>query len=101
MSHRILVRKFALICCAIGLAQFGVEPCLNAAEKTAAAERKLLYVATPGIRDELQYGGHGILVFDVAGGHNFMKRIPSAGRDESGKPLNVKGICANAKTQRL
>ncbi len=65
------------------------------------SERKLLYVATPGIRDYLEYGGHGILVFDIAAGHKFVKRIPSAGVDEQGKPLNVKGICANAKTARL
>jgi len=75
--------------------------CLGAAEKTDSAERKLLYVATPGIRDYLEYGGHGILVFDISAGHKFVKRIPSAGLDEKGHPLNVKGICANAKTQRL
>src|SRR5258707_11582638 len=71
------------------------------AEKPVTAERKLLYVATPGIRDYLEYGGHGILVFDIDQGHKFVKRIPSAGLDEKGRPLNVKGICANAKTQRL
>jgi DNA-binding beta-propeller fold protein YncE len=72
-----------------------------AAESRTDSERKLLYVATPGIRDYLEYGGHGILVFDIAAGHKFVKRIPSAGVDERAKPLNVKGICANAKTGRL
>ena len=72
-----------------------------AAEKTGASERKLLYVAAPGIRDYLEYGGHGILVFDINDGHKFVKRIPSAGVDEKGHAMNVKGICANAKTQRL
>src|SRR6266705_2593552 len=72
-----------------------------AAEKNEALERKFLYVATPGIRDYLEYGGHGILVFDITDGHKFVKRIPSAGLDEKGHPLNVKGICANAKTRRL
>jgi DNA-binding beta-propeller fold protein YncE len=66
-----------------------------------ASERHLLYVATPGIRDELQYGGHGILVFDIDHDHKFLKRIPSGGLDEKGKPLNVKGICASSKTGRL
>src|SRR5258707_4082993 len=75
--------------------------CPGAAEKPGSAERKLLYVATPGIRDYLDYGGHGILVFDISAGHKFVKRIPSAGLDEKGHPLNVKGICASAKTQRL
>src|SRR6185503_4455470 len=56
---------------------------------------------TPGIRDYLEYGGHGILVFDIDQGHRFVKRIRTAGVDERGKPLNVKGICANAATRRL
>jgi len=63
--------------------------------------RRLLYVATPGIRNYLEYGGHGILVFDILQGHRFVRRIPSAGLDEKGQPLNVKGICASAKTGRL
>lgn len=66
-----------------------------------AAPQRLLYVATPGIRDYLEYGGHGILVFDIDNGHKFVKRIPSAGLDKDGKPLNVKGICASAATGRL
>jgi DNA-binding beta-propeller fold protein YncE len=60
--------------------------------------RRLLYVATPGIRDYLEYGGHGVLIFDINNGHKFVRRFPSAGVDENGKPLNVKGICAHAKT---
>jgi hypothetical protein len=74
---------------------------LIAAEKRADNERRLLYVASPGIRDYLEYGGHGILVFDINHGHRFLKRIPSGGLDETGKPLNVKGIAACAKTHRL
>src|SRR5262249_28994795 len=31
----------------------------------------------------------------------FVKRVPSAGFDEKGAPLNVKGICACAATKRL
>jgi hypothetical protein len=63
--------------------------------------RRLLYVAAPGIRDYLEYGGHGILIFDINNGHRFVRRFASAGVDENGKPLNVKGICAHAKTGRL
>lgn len=66
-----------------------------------AAEKRLLYVATPGIRNYLEYGGHGLLVFDIDNGHKFVKRIPTAGVDESGKPINVKGICASAKTKLI
>jgi hypothetical protein len=63
--------------------------------------RRLLYVAAPGIRDYLEYGGHGILIFDINQDHKFVRRFPSAGVDEKGKPLNVKGICASARTGRL
>ncbi|MSU37273.1 MAG: hypothetical protein EXS36_19695 [Pedosphaera sp.] len=63
--------------------------------------QRLLYVATPGIRNYLEYGGHGLLVFDMDHGHRFVKRIPLAGLDEKGQPLNVKGVAANASTRRL
>ena len=66
-----------------------------------APERHLLYVAVPGVRDYLEYGGHGLLVFDIDHGHKFVKRIATAGVDETGTPLNVKGICASAATGRL
>jgi DNA-binding beta-propeller fold protein YncE len=69
--------------------------------KQVRLSRHLLYVATPGIRDYLEYGGQGILIFDIDAGHKFVKRLPSGGLDEKGKPLNVKGICANARTRRL
>ena len=61
----------------------------------------LLYVAEPGIRDYLQYGGHGVLVFDIDNNHQFLRRIRSAGLNEQGKPINVKGICASVSLQRL
>lgn len=64
-------------------------------------ERHYLYVATPGIRNELKYGGHGVLVFDIEDGHKFVRRIRSAGLAENGRPDNVKGICASAPLQRL
>ncbi len=64
-------------------------------------ERRLLYVASPGIRNYLEYGGHGILVFDIDDGHKLVKRIPTSGYDDKGRPLNVKGVCASASTRRL
>ena len=73
----------------------------SASTQEVKPERKFLYVAEPGIRDYLEYGGHGVLVFDIDHGHRFVKRIPSSGLDEKGQPLNVKGICANAATKRL
>lgn len=54
-----------------------------------------LYVATPGIRDYLGYGGHGILVFDIDHNHKFVKRIATKGFHANGKPSNVKGIAVS------
>ncbi|HVT72388.1 MAG TPA: hypothetical protein VHD61_04575 [Lacunisphaera sp.] len=62
---------------------------------------RFLYVATPGIRDYLQYGGHGVLIYDIDHGHRLVRRLTSSGFDEQGKPVNVKGICASAATGRL
>jgi DNA-binding beta-propeller fold protein YncE len=66
-----------------------------------APDGRFLYVAVPGIRNYLEYGGHGVLVFDIDHGHRFVKRIAARGLDENGRPLNVKGICASAATRRL
>ena len=73
----------------------------TATTRTESAEQRLLYVATPGIRDYMEYGGHGLLVFDIERGHRFVRRIPTGGVEENGKPINVKGICASAKTKRI
>ena len=68
---------------------------------TDLLDGRYLYVATPGIRNYLEYGGHGLLVFDIDDGHRFIKRIPTGGVDETGKPINVKGVCASAITNRI
>ncbi len=65
------------------------------------ARHQYLFVAVPGVRDYLEYGGHGLLVFDIEHGHAFQRRILTTGVDEKGRPLNVKGICASAATGRL
>jgi sugar lactone lactonase YvrE len=61
---------------------------------------RYLYVVTPGIRNLLEYGGAGILVFDIDNGHKFVKRITSPASLEE-KPDNIKGVCASAVTKRL
>jgi hypothetical protein len=65
-----------------------------------AADRRLLYVAAPGIRDDLQFGGAGILVFDRDRDFAFVKRIetPASRKDH---PENMKGVCACAATHKL
>lgn len=57
--------------------------------------KRYLYVATPGIRDYLGYGGHGLLVFDMDNNHRFVKRIATRGLHPNGKPSNVKGIAVS------
>jgi DNA-binding beta-propeller fold protein YncE len=71
--------------------------------QSSGQARRSLYVVSPGIRDYLQYGGHGILVFDIDDHHKFVRRISLDGNgiDEQGKPINVKGVCASAETRRL
>ncbi|MBW3599453.1 MAG: hypothetical protein KY475_19550 [Planctomycetes bacterium] len=73
---------------------------LRAAEPDGSV-RRMLYVAAPGIRNYLEYGGHGLLVFDIEDDYRFVRRIPLAGLDASGKPLNVKGVCASEETDRI
>lgn len=70
-------------------------------QSRADESRRRLYVATPGVRDLLEFGGHGLLVFDIDDGHRFLRRIPTGGLGDDGKPLNVKGLCASAATRRL
>src|SRR5690348_9146938 len=72
---------------------------VTAAADVDAAPRRYLYAAMPGIRDYLDYGGPGLLVFDIDHGHKFVKRIKTAGLTVEGKPLNVKGICASMATR--
>jgi DNA-binding beta-propeller fold protein YncE len=70
-----------------------------AAEPTKA-DHHFLYVAVPGIRNDLQYGGAGILVFDIDHGHRFVRRIATPA-SRVAKPENIKGICASARTGKL
>jgi len=63
--------------------------------------KRYLYVASPGIRNYLEYGGHGVIVLDIDDSHSFVKRIPTGGLAGNGDPENVKGFCASAVTQRM
>src|SRR5438045_3119107 len=56
------------------------------------ALKRYLYVAVPGIRDYMGYGGHGILVFDMDNDHRFVKRIATNGYHSDKTPSNVKGV---------
>ncbi|MFM7591904.1 MAG: YncE family protein [Isosphaeraceae bacterium] len=91
-DQSLISRRSAMAGMAGGLLAAGSLP---AQEKKPV--RRLLYVATPGIRNYLEYGGHGLVVLDIDAGHKFVKRIPLAGFNAEGKPDNVKGVCANAR----
>ncbi len=95
-----MLRRHALSFAALTLLAFFSAPSpVNAADETSP--RRLLYVAAPGVRNYLEYGGHGLLVFDIVDDYRFVRRIPTAGLGKDGKPLNVKGVCANAETDRI
>jgi DNA-binding beta-propeller fold protein YncE len=85
-----------------------VAACLAALSSTGGApaaapngERHLLYAAVPGIRNYVEYGGIGILVYDMDDGHRLLRRIPSFEVAAGQNPENVKGIAAHAGTGRL
>jgi DNA-binding beta-propeller fold protein YncE len=61
---------------------------------------RYLYVAAPGIRNYLEFGGAGVLVFDIDHNHKFVKRIETPHSTEA-MPDNIKGVCASATSGRL
>jgi DNA-binding beta-propeller fold protein YncE len=71
------------------------------ARAAARAERRLLYVAVPGIRNYVDYGGVGVLVYDIEAGHRFVRRIPTWPVPDGAQAENVKGVAASAATARL
>jgi DNA-binding beta-propeller fold protein YncE len=74
---------------------------LVAAPSGPPRTRRYLYVAEPGIRNDVSYGGIGILVFDCDDRYRFVRRIPTWRLPDGQAPENVKGIAASAVTGRL
>jgi len=74
---------------------------LASASSQSSPDRHLLYVAEPGIRNYVEYGGVGVIVYDIGAGHRFVKRIPTMEVREGVAPENVKGVAAHAATSRL
>ena len=70
-------------------------------KKSPTVTKRYLYVATPGIRDYLGYGGHGILVFDINNNHRFVKRIKTQGLHPDGTPSNVKGVAVSVSLNSI
>ena len=74
----------------------------SSATKPAPGLKRYLYAVTPGIRNYLGYGGHGIQVFDIDNGHRFVKFIPGkGGLKKDGTPSNVKGVDVSLSTNCL
>src|SRR5688572_24586613 len=70
-------------------------------KKSTAKTVKYLYVALPGIRNYLEYGGHGILVYDISDGYKLVKRIATGGLKADGTPSNVKGVAVSLATNSI
>jgi DNA-binding beta-propeller fold protein YncE len=70
-------------------------------QDTGNRERSFLYVAVPGIRNYVELGGIGLLVFDRDEGYRFVKRIPTWPVLSGEQPENVKGIAASARDGRV
>jgi hypothetical protein len=84
---------------AAGLSALGIR--VAAADRGQQTERHLLYIAQPGIRNYQQYGGVGVLVYDIDAGYQFVKRIPTWTVPDGQEAENVKGVAASARTGRL
>jgi DNA-binding beta-propeller fold protein YncE len=92
------IRRLAVgLLCLLALLSVFPSSSLEATEK----ERHFLYVAVPGVRNYVEHGGIGILVFDIDNGYKFVKRIPTWDVPPGEMPENVKGIAASARTAKL
>jgi hypothetical protein len=95
-----MVRRLtSCVLCACVL--FAVASLGGAAARPDGGEHHFLYVAEPGIRNYVEYGGIGVLVYDMDNGYRFVRRISTFSVPEGQPVENVKGIAAHASTHRL
>ena len=64
-------------------------------------DRHYIYAAVPGVGNEVEHGGVGVLVFDADNNHQFVKRIPTWPAPRGHQNENIKGIAASPKTGML
>jgi DNA-binding beta-propeller fold protein YncE len=83
------------------LATSGAVAAASLAGLAQQTRRRLLYIAQPGIRNYQQYGGVGVLVYDIDNDYAFVKRIPTWASAPGTEVENVKGVAASAATGRL
>jgi DNA-binding beta-propeller fold protein YncE len=95
------MRRLLLTLVCLALAALGAVAGSPGHAATSDPAHRLLYVATPGIRNYVEHGGVGVLVFDIDSGHRFVRRIPTQPVAAGVEPENVKGIAASAVTGRV
>lgn len=61
----------------------------------------LLYVTVPGIRNYTEWGGVGVLVYDIRDNFKLLRRIPTFPIVLGQEAEPMKGVCASARTGRL
>lgn len=88
------MNRFITLCLGLWLAILGS---VNASPPD---DGRYLYVVAPGIRNYLEFGGAGILVFDIDDNYKFVKRIETTA-SRVPKPRNIKGVVASAQTGKL
>lgn len=101
MKQQVKIYLFllVLVCVAVtGWKPYGSYNSIEKKEGAIAKANKYLYVAVPGVRNYLEYGGHGILVYDIDAGHKLIRRIPTQGLKTDGTPSNVKGVAVSVAT---
>ncbi|MCI0681400.1 MAG: hypothetical protein L0Y71_04785 [Gemmataceae bacterium] len=94
-----MIRNLFRMFVVMGLLVVSLAPAPARADESGKP-RRLLYVVAPGIRNYLEFGGAGILIFDIDHGHKFVKRIATPA-SQAAKPENIKGVCACAATKKL
>src|SRR5215467_6956983 len=66
-----------------------------------ADRQHLLYVASPGIRNYTEWGGVGVLVFDIDHEYRLVKRFATWLYKTGETVQNVKGFAASAATGKM
>ncbi len=108
MAHRLIVARVVILrslflsapAAALALALLLLPAPPARAVAAEEGEKHYLYVVAPGIRNDLEFGGAGILVFDIDHGYRFVKRIATTASMEK-KPDNIKGVVASPDSRKL
>ena len=85
------------IICAVGALLFSTPLFCGPAAKSG----HFLYVASPGIRNYIEWGGVGVLVFDIDNNYRLVRRIPTWTYPPGQNVENVKGFAASAVTGKM